>query len=349
VLFYAQKPLVQTWMEELMHTTDLPSGQEVVVAICCYTGYNQEDSLLFNRAAIDRGLFRSMLYRTYKDEEKGKSADCETFSVIDPERCMRMKKANYSLLDECDGLIGVGEDVTTNDVIVGKVMTTSELNAEGQQGVVQRDRSMSLKNNEHGVVDRVFLTSTTEGLKAVRVRTRTVRTPIVGDKFSSRHGQKGTIGRILDPEDMPFTMKDGIIPDIIVNPNAIPSRMTIGQLTECIMGKVCAINGEKGDGTSFRGTSIYDMFEQLHGLGFQRHGNERMVNGQTGRMMECPIFIGPTYYQKLRHMVEDKIHSRAKGAVQILTRQPMEGRARGGGLRFGEMERDHWCQISACC
>lgn len=340
VLFYAQKPLVQTWMEELMRTTDLPSGQEVVVAICCYTGYNQEDSLLFNRAAIDRGLFRSMLYRTYKDEEKGKSADCETFSVIDPERCMRMKKANYSKLDDCDGLVGVGEDVTTNDVIVGKVMTTTELNAEGQQGVVQRDRSLTLKNNEHGVVDRVFLTSTTEGLKAVRVRTRTVRTPTVGDKFSSRHGQKGTIGRILDPEDMPYTIKDGIVPDIIVNPNAIPSRMTIGQLTECVMGKVCAINGEKGDGTSFRGTSIYDMFQQLQDLGFQRHGNERMINGQTGRMMECPVFIGTTYYQKLRHMVEDKIHSRGKGPVQILTRQPMEGRARGGGLRFGEMERD---------
>ena len=340
VLCYAQSPMVQTWTENLMRTTELPSGQEVIVAICCYTGYNQEDSLLFNQAAIDRGLFRSVLYRTYKDEEKGKSADCETFSVVDPKRCIKVRKANYSKLDETDGIIRVGEQVTYDDVIVGKVMTTTEMNTEGQQHIVQRDRSLMLKNNEHGTIDKIFMTTTSEGMRTVRVRTRTIRTPQVGDKFSSRHGQKGTIGRILQPEDMPYCVDSGITPDIIVNPNAIPSRMTVGQLVECVMGKVCCMNGKKGDGTVFRKTSPETIFAKLHDLGMQKHGNERMINGMSGKMMRGTVFIGPTYYQKLRHMVEDKIHSRAKGPVQILTRQPMEGRARGGGLRFGEMERD---------
>ena len=340
VLCYAQRPMVQTWTEDLMRTAELPSGQEVIVAICCQTGYNQEDSVLFNQAAIDRGLFRSVLYRTYKDEEKGKSADCETFSVVDPQRCIKMRKANYSKIDPRDGIIHVGQQVDYNDVIVGKVMTTTELNTDGQQHIVQRDRSMMLKNNEHGVIDKVFLTTTADGQRTVRVRTSTVRTPQVGDKFSSRHGQKGTIGRILQAEDMPYCVDTGITPDIIVNPNAIPSRMTIGQLVECVMGKTCCLNGKKGDGTVFRGASPETIFEHLHQLGMQKHGNERMINGMSGQMMKCPVFIGPTYYQKLRHMVDDKIHSRGKGPVQILTRQPMEGRARGGGLRFGEMERD---------
>ena len=338
ILYYAHRPLVQTWTENMMNTTELPTGQEVIVAICCYTGYNQEDSVLINRSAIERGLFRSMLYRTYKEEEKGKGTDSEMFSVLDA-NTVKMRKANYSKLDECDGIVRVGEYVYANDIIVGKVMTTSELAYDGKQQAMKRDRSLLLKNNEHGRVDRIFLSPTMEGMRAARIRTRTVRIPKVGDKFSSRHGQKGTVGRIVDQADMPFT-PDGICPDIIVNPNAIPSRMTIGQLTECVLGKVCVLKGMYGDGTAFRKTSIEDMFTDLHALGYQRQGNEKLINGTTGNMMDATVFIGPTYYQKLRHMVEDKIHSRARGPVQILTRQPMEGRARGGGLRFGEMERD---------
>ena len=339
ILYYAHRPMVQTWTENIMHTTELPTGQEVIVAICCYTGYNQEDSVLINRSAIERGLFRSMLYRTYKDEEKGKGTDSEVFSPLDASTCVKMRKANYNHIDACDGIVQVGTYVHPNDILVGKVMTTSELSHDGKQQLMQRDRSLILKNNEHGRVDRIFLSPTAEGMRSVRIRTRTVRIPKVGDKFSSRHGQKGTVGRIVDQADMPFTA-DGITPDIIVNPNAIPSRMTIGQLTECILGKVCVLQGRYGDGTAFRKTAIEDMFAQLHALGYQREGNERLINGLTGQMMDACVFIGPTYYQKLRHMVEDKIHSRARGPVQILTRQPMEGRARGGGLRFGEMERD---------
>lgn len=339
ILYYAQRPLVQTWTENMMNTTELPTGQEVIVAICCLGGYNQEDSVLMNRGSVERGLFRSTLYRTYKDDEKGKGTDSELFGTLNEETCLKMRKANYSKLDACDGIVRVGEYVYPNDILVGKMMTTSELAYDGKQQVVERDRSLLLKNNEHGRVDRIFLAPTMEGLRSVRIRTRTPRIPKVGDKFSSRHGQKGTVGRILDATDMPFTI-NGVTPDIIVNPNAIPSRMTIGQLTECLLGKVCALKGKYGDGTAFRKTKIEDMFEELHGLGFQKHGNERLINGVTGEMMAATVFIGPTYYQKLRHMVEDKIHSRARGAVQILTRQPMEGRARGGGLRFGEMERD---------
>jgi DNA-directed RNA polymerase II subunit RPB2 len=339
ILYYAHRPLVQTWTENIMNTTELPTGQEVIVAICCYSGYNQEDSVLVNRAAIERGLFRSMLYRTYKDDEKGKGTDSETFSTIDAETCLKVRKANYSKIDASDGIVRVGEYVYPNDALVGKVMTTSELGQDGKQHLVGRDRSLLLKNNEQGMVDRVLLSPTMEGMRSVRIRTRTVRTPKVGDKFSSRHGQKGTIGRIVDAEDMPFN-EYGMVPDIIVNPNAIPSRMTIGQLTECILGKVCVHKGMYGDGTAFRNTSVEHMFDLLHELGHERHGNERLINGMTGEMLHATVFMGPTYYQKLRHMVADKIHSRARGPVQILTRQPMEGRARGGGLRFGEMERD---------
>ena len=339
ILYYAHRPMVQTWTENMMNTTELPTGQECIVAICCYTGYNQEDSVLINRSAIERGLFRSMLYRTYKDEEKGKGTDSEIFSKMDANTCVKMRKANYTKIDAGDGIVAVGEYVHSHDIMVGKIMTTSELSNDGKQQLMQRDRSLMLKNNEHGRVDRIFLSPTSEGLRSVRIRTRTVRIPKVGDKFSSRHGQKGTVGRIVDQADMPFTA-DGITPDIIVNPNAVPSRMTIGQLTECILGKVSVLKGKYGDGTAFRKTSIEDMFNELHEMGYQREGNERLINGMTGQMMDACVFIGPTYYQKLRHMVEDKIHSRARGPVQILTRQPMEGRARGGGLRFGEMERD---------
>jgi len=211
------------------------------------------------------------------------------------------------------------------------------------QKYTKRDCSQQNRSNEHGIVDQVLLTTNSEGFKFVKVRVRITRIPQVGDKFSSRHGQKGTCGMTYRQEDMPFTC-EGIVPDIIVNPHAIPSRMTIGQLIECLLGKVSSITGREGDATPFTDAHVKNFSSKLHECGYQLRGNEIMYNGHTGRKLEAQIFIGPTYYQRLKHMVDDKIHSRARGAVQILTRQPVEGRAREGGLRWGEMERD--CMIS---
>ncbi|RID50311.1 hypothetical protein BRARA_H01050 [Brassica rapa] len=207
----------------------------------------------------------------------------------------------------------------------------------------RRDHSLSLRHSESGMVDQVLLTTNADGLKFVKVRVRSVRIPQIGDKFSSRHGQKGTVGMTYTQDDMPWTI-EGVTPDIIVNPHAIPSRMTIGQLIECIMGKVAAQMGKEGDATPFTDVTVDNISKALHECGYQMRGFERMYNGHTGRPLPAMIFIGPTYYQRLKHMVDDKIHSRGRGPVQILTRQPAEGRSRDGGLRFGEMERD--CMIA---
>ena len=211
------------------------------------------------------------------------------------------------------------------------------------QRFTQKDCSACAKSTETGMVDQVMLTTNDAGLKFCKVRVRSIRTPQIGDKFASRHGQKGTCGVTYTQEDMPFTA-EGITPDIIVNPHAIPSRMTIGHLVECLMGKVASGMGTEGDATPFTDVTVEEIANALHKCGYQRHGNERMYNGHTGRSLPAMIFLGPTYYQRLKHMVDDKIHSRGRGPTQILTRQPMEGRSRDGGLRFGEMERD--CIIS---
>jgi len=207
----------------------------------------------------------------------------------------------------------------------------------------RKDASTPLRSSEAGYVDQVILTTSQEGRKFVKVRVRSVRVPQIGDKFASRHGQKGTIGLTMRQEDLPFT-SEGISPDIIVNPHAIPSRMTIGHLVECLLSKVSSLTGDEGDATPFNSVTVDDISKLLQNFGYQKRGFEVMYNGQTGRRLESSIFLGPTYYQRLKHMVDDKIHSRARGPVALLTRQPMEGRARDGGLRFGEMERD--CMIS---
>ncbi|KAI5180904.1 DNA-directed RNA polymerase II subunit RPB2 [Nematocida sp. AWRm80] len=333
VLCYPQKPLVATQSMDFLRFRELPFGQNAMVAIACYTGYNQEDSVVMNRGAVDRGLFRSFFYRTYSDlETRTKPDEYECFLKPERKSVQRMKNANYEKLDT-DGLIPPGTRVSGEDILIGKVVSTPE-------GL--RDASVSMRGTESGVVDRVILT-TKDGYRYARVRVRSARIPQMGDKFASRHGQKGTIGIVLAPEDMPFTA-DGITPDIIINPHAIPSRMTIGHLVECLLGKVSAMSGIEGDATPFTGQTIEEISARLEKYGFQKRGYEVMYSGQTGKKLTSQIFIGPTYYQRLKHMVADKIHARAHGPVQILTRQPMEGRSRDGGLRFGEMERD--CMIS---
>ncbi|EFA79113.1 RNA polymerase II core subunit [Heterostelium album PN500] len=342
VLFYPQKPLVTTRSMEYLHFRELPAGQNVCVAIACYSGYNQEDSLILNQSAIDRGLFRSMFYRSYKDEQKKQTSMMEeTFEKPDRDTCVGMRHGSYEKIDE-DGLVAPGVRVTGDDIIIGK---TTPLPPQDEdlgpktRRQSKRDSSTAMRSSENGIVDSVILTTSGDGLKFTKVRVRSMRTPQIGDKFSSRHGQKGTCGMTYRQEDLPWTV-EGIVPDIVVNPHAIPSRMTIGQLIECLLGKVSSMTGDEGDATPFTDVTVEAISKALHGIGYQMTGHEVMYNGHTGRRMDAQIFIGPTYYQRLKHMVDDKIHSRSRGPVQILTRQPVEGRSRDGGLRFGEMERD---------
>uniref|UniRef100_M4FCE2 DNA-directed RNA polymerase subunit beta n=1 Tax=Brassica campestris TaxID=3711 RepID=M4FCE2_BRACM len=344
VLYYPQKPLVTTRAMEHLHFRQLPAGINAIVAISCYSGYNQEDSVIMNQSSIDRGFFRSLFFRSYRDEEKKMGTLVkEDFGRPDRASTMGMRHGSYEKLDD-DGLAPPGTRVSGEDVIIGKTTPISQDEAQGQSSrYTRRDHSISLRHSETGMVDQVLLTTNADGLRFVKVRVRSVRIPQIGDKFSSRHGQKGTVGMTYTQEDMPWTI-EGVTPDIIVNPHAIPSRMTIGQLIECIMGKVAAHMGKEGDATPFTDVTVDNISKALHKCGYQMRGFERMYNGHTGRPLTAMIFLGPTYYQRLKHMVDDKIHSRGRGPVQILTRQPAEGRSRDGGLRFGEMERD--CMIA---
>lgn len=345
VLDYPQKPLVSTIPSQFMGFNNMPSGINAIVAIACYSGFNQEDSVIINKSAIDRGLFTVTSYRTLCDEEKKRSTYAyETIKL--PPIDKRHHNYNYGFLDE-NGIIKkrIGKQavyVNKGDVIIGKILTKSGKDKEEE--IV--DCSVVIKHGEEGFVDRIIETITPNGYKLIKVVIRNQRIPEVGDKFASRAAQKGTTGHVYSQEDMPFT-SDGIIPDIIINPHAIPSRMTVNQLLECILGKTCALKGKFGDATPFSKNS-FDIAEKLcEGLknsGYERHGWEQLYNGFTGELIESKIFIGPTYYQRLKHMVSDKLHARSQGHVTTLTRQPLEGRSRDGGLRFGEMERD--CMIT---
>eukprot|EP00053_Salpingoeca_punica_P007477 m.68210 g.68210 ORF g.68210 m.68210 type:complete len:1172 (-) comp14168_c1_seq1:338-3853(-) len=344
VLWYPQKPLAKTRSMEYLRFRDLPAGINAIVAIACYTGYNQEDSLILNASSIDRGFFRSTFYRSYATEED-EGAEESHFEKPQPDDCAGMRPANYDKLD-LDGLISPGVRVSGDDVIVGKTIAVKEdgmMNGGMQTRFTKRDKSLFLRQSETGIVDQVMITHNDKGNRFVKIRVRSARTPQIGDKFASRHGQKGTCGITYRMEDMPFTAY-GLNPDIIVNPHAIPSRMTIGHLIECLQSKVAALKGEEADATPFTSFVVRDCSDILRNFGYERNGNEVLFNGHTGRKINTQFFFGPTYYQRLKHMVDDKIHSRARGPLQNLTRQPAEGRSRDGGLRFGEMERD--CMIA---
>lgn len=346
VLYYPQKPLATTRSMEYLRFRELPAGQNAIVAIACYSGYNQEDSVIMNQSSIDRGLFRSLFYRAYTEQEKRIGVNVlEQFEKPTRQDTMRLKAGTYDKLDD-DGVVAPGVRVSGDDIIIGKTAPIpGDAKELGQKTAshTKRDVSTPLRSTENGIVDQVLFTTNTEGLRFVKVRTRTTKVPQIGDKFASRHGQKGTIGITYRQEDMPFT-RDGLTPDLIINPHAIPSRMTIAHLVECLLSKVGAINASEGDATPFCNITVDDVSNILEAANFQKRGLEIMYNGHTGRKMRAQVFLGPTYYQRLRHMVDDKIHARARGPLQILTRQPVEGRARDGGLRFGEMERD--CMIA---
>ena len=346
ILYYPQKPLATTRSMEFLKFRELPAGQNAIVAIACYSGYNQEDSVIMNQSSIDRGLFRSLFYRAYTDQEKRVGLQVlEQFEKPMRANTLRLKHGTYEKLDD-DGIVAPGVRISGEDIIIGKTAPLAPDSEElGQKTKMhyKRDVSTPLRTTENGIVDKVLLTTNAEGLRFVKVRMRTTKIPQIGDKFASRHGQKGTIGITYRQEDMPFT-SEGIVPDLIINPHAIPSRMTIAHLIECQLSKVSSLRGYEGDATPFTEVTVDSVSRLLLEHGYQSRGFEVMYNGHTGRKLVAQVFLGPTYYQRLRHMVDDKIHARARGPVQILTRQPVEGRARDGGLRFGEMERD--CMIS---
>ena len=342
ILHYPQRSLVNTRQSKYLNGNILSAGVNAIVAIASYTGYNQEDSLIVNQSAVERDLFATSKFKTYKDEEKKNQSTLAEEKFCKPEKLYqngelkteKMKFGSYEHLDD-NGIIKVGTSVKDNDIIIGKTIPLK--NSDGPKF---KDASKTIKAGTEGIVDKVVFNKTADGYNFCKVRVRSDRIPTIGDKFASQHGQKGTIGIVYKQQDMPFT-KDGIVPDIIVNPHAIPSRMTVGHLIECITGKVATIEGVECDSTPFCGVNVSDIGKILSTkCGFHSSGKEVMYNGKTGEQLNCDIFIGPTHYYRLKHLVDDKIHSRSTGPYQLLTRQPAEGRARDGGLRLGEMERD---------
>jgi DNA-directed RNA polymerase II subunit RPB2 len=337
VLYYPQKPLINTKLSTYSNVDKLPTGLNAIVAIASYTGYNQEDSVMINKGALDRGLFRSCYFKTYDAYEFSDSKSSSDDKFYDPNDVDKgldfVKKAdfNYSKVDD-NGFVKEGEFVKDNDVLISK-MTKS-----GSSAI---DSSVVVKKDGFGVVDKVFYDHMdTDKHRICKVRICTERIPTLGDKFASRHGQKGVIGMLVPQEDMPYT-KDGITPDIIINPHAIPSRMTLGQFIECITGKLCSFMGCMSDGTPFTEIDSGAIADTLQNkCGYDKYGDEVLYSGIFGKQITTKIFIGPTYYQRLKHMVKDKINSRNTGKVTMKTHQPPSGRAAGGGLRIGEMERD---------
>ena len=342
VLSYPMRPLVETRLMDIIKLNNIPSGEQVIVAIMSHSGYNQEDSILFNKGSIDRGLFLATIYHTEKDEDKKLYGNEEIRCKPDKTKTKNMKFANYEKVNS-QGVVPENTLIEDRDIIIAKVIPIKENKNDFTKTIKYTDESHAYRTNEETFVDKNYIECNGDGYNFCKVRLRNYRKPVIGDKFSSRHGQKGTIGNIIPEQDMPFTA-DGLKPDIIINPHAIPSRMTIAQLKETLLGKVLIQLGLFGDGTSFSKFKIETIASELQKLGYESNGNEIMYNALTGEQMTSSIFIGPAFYQRLKHMVNDKQHSRSIGPMVNLTRQPAEGRARDGGLRFGEMERD--CMIS---
>ena len=342
VLHYPQLPLVKTKPMDVLGYYNRPPGQNYVLAVISFGGYNMEDALIFNKASIQRGLGRSSFFRVYKAEGRRYLGGMQDKFEIPEAGTRGFRGEQYYRLLEEDGIISLESHVAGNSVLIGRSSPPRFLEEYRDfevRGPTRRDTSVTMRPTESGVVDDIFLMSSSQGSQFVKVRVRDERIPELGDKFASRHGQKGVIGMLVPQEDLPFT-EEGIIPDILINPHAIPSRMTIGQFIEGIAGKAAALEGEIMDGTPFSNRRRSEIGAFLEQHGYHYGGREVMYNGVTGEKLEADIFMGVVYYQKLHHMVADKMHARARGQVQMLTRQPTEGRARGGGLRFGEMERD---------
>ena len=337
--FYRSVPLVRTFASDMFGFDRAPAGCMATIAILTYSEYNQEDSTLANKGSMDRGLFCTTLYHTEKDEDSSNSKRDEFIrQKPDPKVTTKMAMANYEKLQP-DGLMAENTLIENRDIIIGKVVSIKENRNDPSQPIKFIDRSVMMRTTEPMRVDRTYCGKNEEGIVNTKVVTRTFRKAEIGDKYSSRQAQKGTIGYQVPEEQMPY-MHNGQRPDLIINPHAIPSRMTIATLKEILYGPLLAHLGVFGDGTINSPMNIADICAALTKLGFQSFGDNVMYDGNTGEMMECMVFTGPCYYQRLKHMVSDKIHSRAMGPKVNLTRQPQEGRSRDGGFRIGEMERD---------
>jgi len=342
ILHYPQNPLVKTFMYDVSKQNLHPAGQNIVIALMSYEGYNMQDALVFNRGAIDRGLARSTYFRPYKAEELRYSGGLvDGICIPDKEVKGYRTEEDYRLLED-DGIIFPEAKVNEEDVIIGKTSPPRFLGELDEFNIAankRRESSITMRHSESGKVDFVVVTENEEGMRSVKVRLRHERIPEIGDKFASRHGQKGVVGLIVPEADMPFTTT-GIIPDLIFSPHSIPSRMTVAHLIETLAGKTGALDGRTIDGTTFAAEPEHDLRKTLLELGFREDGTETLYNGVTGERLKAKIYIGNMYYLRLKHMVANKLHARASGRIQLLTRQPIEGRAKGGGLRLGEMEKD---------
>lgn len=327
-LYYPQKPLFRTVLSDCLGKPEFFNGQNAIVAVNVHFGYNQEDSLVMSRASMERGMFRSEHVRSYKSEVENKESEKKSRVPDDVFAKMHSEVGRADCLDD-EGFPFVGANLESRDIIIGR------------RTAAGADHSLKLKHTEKGTVQKVVVSSNNDGKNFATVSLRQVRSPCLGDKFSSMHGQKGVLGFLESQENLPFTIQ-GIVPDVVINPHAFPSRQTPGQLLEAALGKVIALSrdGSSKYATPFSTLTVESIAEQLHKAGFSRWGNERVYNGRTGEKIQSMIFMGPTFYQRLVHMAEDKVKFRNTGPVHPLTRQPVADRKRFGGVKFGEMERD---------
>ncbi len=337
-----QIPLVRTKIYDSENFSTHPLGQNIVVAVMSYLGYNMDDAVIINKSSVERGLFKSLFFRPYKVEEtKYIGGQTDSICVPDKDVIGYRSEDSYRFLDD-DGIVPPGAKIDSGDVLIGRVSPPRFVSSVDKFRLglqKQVESSVECKTGEGGVVDNVFVTSTADGNKYVSLKVRQDRTLEVGDKFGTRSGQKGVVGMLLNQEDMPFTLS-GVVPDLLFSPYSLPSRMTMGYLLELIGGKVGAMGGRYIDGTSFTGEDEESLRKELASFGFRENGVELMYNGITGEEMKARIFVGDMLYIRLKHFVANKIQWRARGPIQLLTRQPTEGRSKSGGLRLGEMEKD---------